>query len=142
MQHNKKASSTLSRSPLRHRTAPFAWQSLSLAFSHGQPWSSHAWHPSPPSGLSHAPSQPWPCESIASSAHDTDHPEQSTYVLNQCSLVLEGVTLAQVVELVVQVLVDLAAGTILDEKTAENTETALPDDLAVELSEYVRMSPP
>jgi len=121
---------------------PFAWQSLSPAFSHGQPWSSHAWHPSPPSGLSHAPSQPWPCESIASSAHDTDHPEQSTYVLNQCSLVLEGVTLAQVVELVVQVLVDLAAGTILDEKTAENTETAHPDDLAVELSEYVRMSPP
>lgn len=51
-------------------------------------------------------------------------------VLNQCSLVLEGVTLAQVVELVVQVLVDLAAGTILDEKTAENTETAHPDDLA------------
>ena len=63
-------------------------------------------------------------------------------MLNQCSLVLEGVTLAQVVELVVQVLVDLAAGTILDEKTAENTETAHPDDLAVELSEYVRMSPP
>jgi hypothetical protein len=55
--------------------------------------------------------------------------------------VLEGVTLAQVVELVVQVLVDLTAGTILDEKTAENTETAHPDDLAVELSEYVRISP-
>jgi len=57
---------------------------------------------------------------------------KSTYVLNQCSLVLEGVTFAQVVELVVQVLVDLATGTILDEKTAENTETAHPDDLAVE----------
>jgi hypothetical protein len=35
-------------------------------------------------------------------------------VLNQCSLVLEGVTLAQVVEFVVEVLVDLAASTILD----------------------------
>jgi hypothetical protein len=31
-----------------------------------------------------------------------------TYVLNQGTLVLEGVTLAEVVELVVQVLVDLA----------------------------------
>lgn len=31
-----------------------------------------------------------------------------THMLNQCSLVLEGVTLAQMVELVVQVLVDLA----------------------------------
>ena len=55
---------------------------------------------------------------------------RSTYVLNQCSLVLEGITLAQVVELVVQMLVDLAAGTVLDEETAENTETAHPDDLA------------
>ena len=49
---------------------------------------------------------------------------------------LEGVTLAQVVEFMVQVLVDLAAGTILDEKTTENTQTAHPDDLAVKLSEY------
>jgi hypothetical protein len=35
-------------------------------------------------------------------------------VLNQCSLVLEGVTLAEMVKFVVKVLVDLAAGTILD----------------------------
>lgn len=35
-------------------------------------------------------------------------------MLDQCSLVLEGITLAQVVELVVKVLVDLAAGTVLD----------------------------
>jgi hypothetical protein len=55
-----------------------------------------------------------------------------TYVFNQCSLVLEGVTLAQVVEFVVKVLVDLAAGTVLDQKTAEDTETAHPDNLAVE----------
>jgi hypothetical protein len=44
--------------------------------------------------------------------------------------VFEGVTLAQVVEFVVKVLVDLAAGTVLDEKTAEYSETAHPDDLA------------
>lgn len=37
-----------------------------------------------------------------------------TYVLDQRSLVLECVTLAGVVQLVVQVLVDLAAGTVLD----------------------------
>jgi prophage maintenance system killer protein len=66
---------------------------------------------------------------------------RSTYVLNQCSLVLEGITLAQVVELVVQMLVDLAAGTVLDEETAENTETAHPDDLALHLSEHVTISP-
>ncbi len=41
----------------------------------------------------------------------------------------------------VQVLVDLAAGTILDEETAENTEAAHPDDLAVEVSEYVPYLP-
>jgi len=35
-------------------------------------------------------------------------------VLNQRSLVLEGVTLAQVVEFVVEVFVNLAAGTVLD----------------------------
>ncbi len=53
-------------------------------------------------------------------------------MLNKCSLVLEGVTLAQVVEFVIKVLVDLAAGTVLDEKTAENTKAAHPDNLAVE----------
>ena len=40
--------------------------------------------------------------------------ERRTYVLDQGALVLEGVTLAGVVQLVVQVLVDLAAGTVLD----------------------------
>lgn len=44
---------------------------------------------------------------------------------------LEGVTLAQVVEFVIKVLVNLAAGAVLDEETAENTEAAHPDDLAV-----------
>ena len=54
-----------------------------------------------------------------------------TYVLDEGTLVLERVTLAQVVELVVKVLVDLASGTVLDEETAENSEAAHPKDLAV-----------
>ena len=45
---------------------------------------------------------------------------------------LEGVTLAQVVKLVVKVLVDLAAGTVLHEKTTEDSEAAHPNNLAVE----------
>lgn len=55
-----------------------------------------------------------------------------TYVLNEGTLVLEGVTLAQVVELVVEVLVDLAGGTVADEETTENTHAAHPEDLAIE----------
>jgi len=51
-------------------------------------------------------------------------------VLNQCSLVLESVTLAQVVEFVIEMFVDLAAGTVLDEETTEDSETAHPNDLA------------
>lgn len=53
-------------------------------------------------------------------------------MLNQSTLVLEGVTLAQVVELVVEVLVDLAGGTVADEQTTEDTHAAHPEDLAVE----------
>lgn len=55
-----------------------------------------------------------------------------TNVFNEGTLVLEGVTLAQVVELVVEVLVDLAGGTVLDEETAENTLATHPEDLAVD----------
>lgn len=55
-------------------------------------------------------------------------------MLDESALVLEGVTLAQVVELVVKVLVDLAGGAVLDQKTAEDTETAHPHDLAVVVS--------
>lgn len=51
-----------------------------------------------------------------------------TYVLDQSALVLEGVTLAQVVELVVKVLVDLAGGTVADEQTTENTHAAHPHE--------------
>jgi len=54
-----------------------------------------------------------------------------TYVLNEGTLVLEGVTLGEVVQLVVEVLVDLSGGAVLDQKTAEDTETAHPEDLAV-----------
>lgn len=56
---------------------------------------------------------------------------KSTYVLNEGALVLEGVTLGGVVQLVVQVLVDLARGTVLDQQAAENTLAAHPDDLPV-----------
>jgi outer membrane receptor protein involved in Fe transport len=52
-----------------------------------------------------------------------------TYVLDQGALVLESVTLAAVVKLVVEVLVDLAGGTVLDEETAEDTQAAHPEDL-------------
>ena len=51
-------------------------------------------------------------------------------MLNEGTLVLEGVTLAQVVELVVEVLVDLAGGTVADEQATENTHPAHPDDVA------------
>lgn len=52
-------------------------------------------------------------------------------MFNESTLVLEGVTLGEMVELMVEVLVDLSGGAVLDEKTAENTEAAHPDDLAV-----------
>lgn len=55
--------------------------------------------------------------------------ERATYVLDQGALVLEGVTLAGVVQLVVQVLVDLSAGTVLDEEAAEDAQAAHPEDL-------------
>jgi len=56
-----------------------------------------------------------------------------TYVLNQCTLVLEGVTLAQVVKLVVKVLVDLPTGAVLDQQAAKDTETAHPHNLTVDI---------
>jgi hypothetical protein len=57
----------------------------------------------------------------------------STYVFNESTLVLEGVTLGQEVELVVEVLVDLSGSAVLDEETTEDTETAHPDDLAIDM---------
>lgn len=52
-------------------------------------------------------------------------------MLNKRTLVLEGVTLGGVVKLVVKVLVDLAAGAVLDEQPTENPLAAHPDDLTV-----------
>lgn len=52
-------------------------------------------------------------------------------MLNESALVLEGVTLAQVVELVVKVLVDLASSTVADEEATENTHAAHPENLAI-----------
>ena len=50
---------------------------------------------------------------------------------------LEGVTLAQVVELVVEVLVDLASGTVTDEQATENTHAAHPENLAISITSLV-----
>lgn len=52
-------------------------------------------------------------------------------MLNKRSLVLEGVTLGEVVKLVVEVLVDLAAGAVLHEKTAEDSLATHPKNLPV-----------
>lgn len=52
-------------------------------------------------------------------------------MLNQGALVLEGVTLGGVVQLVVEVLVDLSGGTVLDQEAAENSLTAHPHDLPI-----------
>lgn len=50
-------------------------------------------------------------------------------MFNESALVLEGVTLARVVQLVVEMLVDLAGSTVLDEESAEDTHAAHPEDL-------------
>ena len=52
-------------------------------------------------------------------------------MLDKGTLVLEGVTLAQMVKLVVEVLVDLAGSTVLHEQAAEDTETTHPHNLTV-----------
>ena len=43
------------------------------------------------------------------------HDVMTTYVFNESTLVLEGVTLGEVVQLVVEVLIDLASSAVLDE---------------------------
>ena len=52
-------------------------------------------------------------------------------MLNETALVLEGVALGEVVQLVVKVLVDLAAGTVLDQQTAEDALAAHPQNLTI-----------
>ena len=44
---------------------------------------------------------------------------------------LEGVTLGEVVQFVVEVLIDLASSTVLDKETAEHSETTHPEHLAI-----------
>ena len=56
---------------------------------------------------------------------------KGAYVFNQCTLVLERVALAQVVEFVIQVLVNLAGGPVLDQKTSKDSLTAHPKYLTV-----------
>jgi hypothetical protein len=43
------------------------------------------------------------------------------YVFDQGALVLEGVALAEMIEFVVEMLVNLAGGTVFDQKTAEDS---------------------
>ena len=50
-------------------------------------------------------------------------------MFDQGALVLEGVTLAEMVEFVVEVLVDLSAGAVLDQQPTEDTETTHPHHL-------------
>lgn len=45
----------------------------------------------------------------------------ATYVFNKSTLVLEGITLAELVQLVVEVLINLASSTVLDEKASEDS---------------------
>ena len=54
-------------------------------------------------------------------------------MLHQCSLVFESVTLAEVVEFVVEMLVNLARGTVFDQQTTENPQTSHPHDLTAQI---------
>lgn len=52
-------------------------------------------------------------------------------MLDQRSLVLKSITLAQVVELVVKVLIDLARIAIFDQQPPENAKSTHPEDLTI-----------
>lgn len=62
-------------------------------------------------------------------------------MLNKSTLMLEGVTLAEMIQLVVEMLVDFAGSAIFDQKTAEDAETAHPHHLAVFEALYISMDP-
>lgn len=49
-----------------------------------------------------------------------------TYMFNKSTLVLESVTLAQVIELMIEMHVNFPTGAVFDWKASENTETAHP----------------
>lgn len=51
-------------------------------------------------------------------------------MFNKSTLMLEGITLAQMVQLVVEMLVDFAGSAVLDQEAAENAKAAHPHDLA------------
>lgn len=53
---------------------------------------------------------------------------------------LEGVTLTQVVQLVVEVLVDFASRSVFGQKASEDTETSHPQNLAIKMHLSVYMS--
>jgi hypothetical protein len=59
---------------------------------------------------------------------------KGTYVLDQRSLVFEGITLAEMVQFVVKVLVNLARGTVLDQQTTKDPQSAHPHDLTISKS--------
>lgn len=51
-------------------------------------------------------------------------------MFNQSALVLEGVTLAKMVQFVIEMLVDFSRSAIFHEQTAEDSEPTHPQDLA------------
>lgn len=51
-------------------------------------------------------------------------------MFDQSALVLEGVTLAKMVQLVIEMLVDFARSTIFHKQTAEDSEPTHPQNLA------------
>ena len=53
----------------------------------------------------------------------------NSYMFNKSTLVLESVTLAQMIEFMVEVLVNLSRGTITSKQTTENTHPTHPKDL-------------
>jgi len=51
---------------------------------------------------------------------------RTTYMLDECALVLEGVTLAELIELVVEMFVDFSSSTVLDKKASQDSEASHP----------------
>jgi hypothetical protein len=56
--------------------------------------------------------------------------KEDTYVLDQCTLMLEGFTLAEVVQLVVKMFVDLPLSRYLTKRRWRTSESSHPEDLA------------
>ena len=85
--------------PLR-RPRPVAWSAHALASFHALPCFSVAWPPFALSGHVHAVFQPWLCESMQAQGQWSamrDVAMDVTYMLDKCTLVLEGITLAEMV---------------------------------------------